>query len=70
MVIRSIIIWLTILFVIALPALGQDILGDIQQDNIDKLDYQSPILEYVCAGVFLIATMAIGFKPCKRIQGK
>ncbi|MFQ5410684.1 MAG: hypothetical protein ACE5EC_00235 [Phycisphaerae bacterium] len=35
-------------------------------DNIEKLEMERPIVEYVCAGGFLMAAMAIGFKPSKR----
>lgn len=35
-------------------------------DNIEKLEMERPIVEYICAGGFLMAAMAIGFKPSKR----
>ncbi len=35
-------------------------------DNIEKLEMERPIAEYICAGGFLMAAMAIGFKPSKR----
>lgn len=52
--------------VAAPQALAQIVEGEIRPDNIKRLDFQRPILEYVCAILFLLAAMAIGFMPSKR----
>ncbi|MFQ5412042.1 MAG: hypothetical protein ACE5EC_07080 [Phycisphaerae bacterium] len=35
-------------------------------NNIEKLKFERPIVEYVCAGGFLLTALGIGFKPSKR----
>ncbi|MFQ5429651.1 MAG: hypothetical protein ACE5E1_05000 [Phycisphaerae bacterium] len=39
---------------------------DIKPDNVKRLKSERPILEYVCAGAFILGAMAVGFKPSKR----
>ena len=39
---------------------------DVKPENIKRLDFERPIVEYICAGGFIVAAMAIGFKPSKR----
>lgn len=43
--------------------------GEFDPENIEKLPFQRPIWEYVTAGAFLAAAMALGFKPSKRTAG-
>ena len=38
----------------------------VKDGNIDMLPTKRPILEYTLAGGFLLAALAIGFKPTKR----
>ncbi len=38
----------------------------VKDENIDMLPAKRPILEYALAGGFLLAALAIGFKPTKR----
>lgn len=62
--------WLLSLFafvtLFAAPAFGQIEQGDIPPINIDLLEYQRPIWEYVTGGLFLVVVLAIGFKASKR----
>lgn len=38
----------------------------VKDGNIDLLPTKKPIVEYALAGGFLLAALAIGFKPTKR----
>lgn len=38
----------------------------VKDGNIDLLPAKKPIVEYALAGGFLLAALAIGFKPTKR----
>jgi len=56
---------LAIVYTAAL-ALGQLNDPSVQGENIPLLPAKEPVLEYVLAGVFLLAALAIGFMPSKR----
>ena len=47
-------------------ALGQINDPSVKPENIDLLPAKRPIVEYALAGGFLLAALAIGFKPAKR----
>lgn len=46
--------------------LGQINDPSVKPDNIELLKGGAPVLEYALAGGFLLAAMAIAFKPSKR----
>jgi len=48
--------------------LAQDNADGIQAGNIELLEFERPLVEYICAGVFLLTALAIGFKPSKRVH--
>jgi hypothetical protein len=50
----------------ATSAIGQINDPSVKPENIDLLPAKRPIVEYALAGGFLLAALAIGFKPAKR----
>ncbi len=60
---------LVVLLFWAAPLFGQIEIGEIPSDNIDTLEYQRPVWEYVAGMGFLIAVLGIGFKASKRAHG-
>ena len=52
----------------ALPAAAQVNTDVLDSENIQLLDAAQPTLAYVCGGMFLLAAMAVGFKPSKRTR--
>lgn len=40
----------------------------VNPDNVDLLPLARPIVEYTLAGAFLLAALAIGFMPSKRVK--
>jgi hypothetical protein len=55
---------------IATPVGAQQNDPSVSEDNIHLMEGGQPVLEYAIAGAFLLAAMAIGFRPCKRSQEK
>jgi len=55
-----------ILSVGAAPALAQIVEEGVKPQNIDELPMKRPVLEYVLAGVFLLAALGLGFMTSKR----
>lgn len=54
----------------ALPVLAQAVPEgtEIAPDNIKPLEYARPMVEYICAILFLAVAMGIGFMPSKRVK--
>lgn len=50
----------------AAPIMAQINDPSIKPENIEMLPAKTPVLEYVLAGGFLLAALAIGFMPSKR----
>lgn len=63
-VVAVVVVGLTLAWIPAAQAQIND--ASVQSDNIDKLESKQPVLEYALAGGFLLAAMAIGFKPSPR----
>lgn len=40
----------------------------VSPDNVDLIPLARPIVEYTLAGAFLLAALAIGFMPSKRVK--
>lgn len=66
---RQVLRFLFVVLLFAAPVFAQAEVGDIPPDNIDLLEYQRPIWEYVTGGLFLVIVLAIGFKASKRAHG-
>lgn len=58
---------LGVLLVMACPVAGQINDPSVAPENIDKLPAKQPIVEYALGGAFLLAALAIGFKPSPRV---
>lgn len=56
----------SLLLCFVVPAPGQINDPGVQLENIDKLPSKQPVLEYALGGAFLLAALAIGFKPSTR----
>ncbi len=56
------------LLLVTTSAFAQSNADDIEAANIQPLEFERPILEYICAGFFLLTALAIGFKPSKRVH--
>ena len=65
---RIISLVLVLLFAFSAPALAQINDENVRPDNIDKIESDRPITEFALAGGFLVAVLAIGFMPSKRVQ--
>ncbi len=54
----------------AVPAFAQIVPEgtDIKPDNIKPLEYARPLVEYICAFLFIAVAMGIGFMPSKRVK--
>ncbi len=63
---RLILLSMVVLSAAAITAFGQINDSSVKPDNIELLPVKRPILEYALAGGFLLAALAIGFKPTKR----
>lgn len=63
---RKLLVSSVAVLLMASPAWAQINEGPVETENIQPLDAAQPTLEYVCAGGFLLAAMAAGFKPSKR----
>lgn len=50
------------------PVAAQTNDPSVQEGNIELADQSQPILEYALGAGFLLAAMAIGFKPSKRSE--
>ncbi len=50
----------------ATSALAQVIEEGVKAQNIDELPMKRPVIEYVLAGVFLLAALGLGFMTSKR----
>lgn len=50
----------------ALPVAAQINDPTVKPENIEMLKAEAPVLHYALAGGFLLASLAVGFKPCKR----
>ena len=59
-----------VLALTAVPALAQIVPegNDIKPDNIKPLEYARPLVEYLCAFLFIAVAMGIGFMPSKRVK--
>jgi hypothetical protein len=53
---------------VAAIAVAQENDPSISAENVDKLPLSRPIIEYALAGGGLLAALAIGFMPSKRIK--
>jgi len=66
MVLRRLLVFVSAVLLTALPVVAQVNTDAIDPENIQRLDAAQPTLAYVCGGLFLLAAMAVGFKPSKR----
>ncbi|MCG8404612.1 MAG: hypothetical protein MI923_05380 [Phycisphaerales bacterium] len=67
MTLRILFLLTVLILLLASPAGAQINLDEnIRMDNVEALPFERPILEYVCAVGFLLAALAIGFKPSRR----
>lgn len=64
--VRRFLLSMAALLTAASGAFGQINDSSVKPDNIEMLPVKRPILEYALAGGFLLAALAIGFKPTKR----
>lgn len=55
-----------VLFGVILPVAAQINDSSVQPENIELLKSEAPVLHYALAGGFLLAALAVGFKPSKR----
>lgn len=65
---RRILVFVSAVLLSALPAVAQVNADVLDPENIQPLDPAQPTLAYVCGGLFLLAAMAVGFKPSKRTR--
>lgn len=67
---RRMILSIAIVLTTAVSAMAQVVSegADIAPDNIASLDYARPLVEYICAILFLLLAMGIGFMPSKRVK--
>jgi hypothetical protein len=63
---KSMVLLLTLVLGLGYVAQAQVNDQTVSEGNIEQLESSQPIIEYVLAGVFLLASLAIGFKPSKR----
>ncbi len=68
MVLRRLFVFVCAVLMMALPAAAQINVDALDPENIQPLDAAQPTLAYVCGGLFLLAAMAVGFKPSKRTR--
>jgi len=68
MILRRLFVSLSVVLLTAVPAAAQVNTDAIDPENIPLLDAAQPTLAYVCGGLFLLAAMAVGFKPSKRLR--
>lgn len=59
---------LTVVLLIAAPVLAQVNDDTVTEGNVERLPESTPVLEYILTGVFLLAALAIGFMPSKRVN--
>lgn len=63
----KVLIAITVAFLLVTsPVWAQVNIDDIRPDNVQPLEFERPIVEYICAVVFLLAALGIGFKPSRR----
>lgn len=65
---RCLMAMMLIMMFAASPATAQINDPSVKDGNIDMMPAKRPIVEYSLAGGFLIAALAIGFKPAKRSE--
>ena len=68
MILRRLFVFVSAVLLTALPAAAQVNADALDPQNIQPLDAAQPTLAYVCGGLFLLAAMAVGFKPSKRTR--
>ncbi|MBI5762876.1 MAG: hypothetical protein HZA51_05045 [Planctomycetes bacterium] len=67
MTVRRITLVMSLLLVVPTLALGQDADG-VSTDNVELLPLARPIVEYTLAGAILVAALAIGLMPSRRVK--
>jgi len=65
---RALFLMVPCLLLAATVVFAQENAAGIEAANIEPLEFERPLLEYICAGVFLLTALGIGFKPSKRVH--
>ncbi len=65
---RTLFLMLLCALLVATTVFAQSNVDGIEEANIEPLEFERPILEYICAAVFILTALAIGFKPSRRVH--
>lgn len=63
---RALVLMAPCLLLFAAAAFAQNNADGIDAVNIQPLEFERPLVEYILAAVFLLTALGIGFKPSKR----